>query len=178
MMHPVHVRCHHHQPQDAVDPQGDVEIAVIEHGRAVEQDLEYDDRHGGCTQDRNGRRLDAHGDDDLDGMKAGAGGEIVIQIRMVHHVEPPQQGNGVEHQMLKVYNEIKQNHRQDDFDPDGPVHIVKHAPPLPSDPHRNPQSACRNEHPQNHGIDDHNTDIREPATCLGCGQGSSRDGEF
>ena len=86
MVDPMHVRCHHQQPQYPVDSQWYMEIAVIEHSRAVQKDFKDDHSCRRCTQDRNGRCLNAHGDDDLDGVKTNACGEIIIQIRVVHHM--------------------------------------------------------------------------------------------
>lgn len=54
MVHPVHVRCHYQKPQHPVNAQGDKEVAVIEHGGAVEENFKKDRRERRCAQDEDG----------------------------------------------------------------------------------------------------------------------------
>ena len=80
---------------------------MVEHGRAVEQDLENDDPKGRRTQHDNGRCLDHHREDDLNRVKPGASGDIIIHVRMVHHVQTPEGGNSMKHDVLEIDDEIE-----------------------------------------------------------------------
>ena len=39
-------------------------------------------------------------------MEPEPGGDITIQIRVMHHMEPPEEGYGVEQHMLQIEHEI------------------------------------------------------------------------
>lgn len=43
-------------------------------------------------------------------METEAGGQVVIQIRMVHHVESPEDRDGMKHDVLYVYYKIEEDH--------------------------------------------------------------------
>ena len=40
-------------------------------------------------------------------MKTQPGCNVVVEVRVVHHMEAPQDRDRVEHHMLKIYNEIE-----------------------------------------------------------------------
>jgi len=45
MVHPMHVGCNDNQSQHPVDPQEEPYIAVIKHGRGIQENLENQYRH-------------------------------------------------------------------------------------------------------------------------------------
>jgi len=91
---------------------------MIEHGGCVEEDLEEKDGIGGGPRAATAAIL-IHREEDLDRMKASAGREIEVEVRMMHHVEPPEEGYGVEHHMLQIDHEIEENDPTDHFHPEG-----------------------------------------------------------
>ena len=69
---PVHLRRDHEPAQDAVEPAGQADVAVVEHRGGVQQHLE--DEHGDRRRAErgDGRELDHHRQHDLDRVKAHA----------------------------------------------------------------------------------------------------------
>lgn len=171
VVHPVHVRGHQQEPHDPVHAQGDVEVPVIEHGRAVEEDLEQDHRQGRRAQDHDGAGLDPEGDEDLDGVEPDPGGQVKVEIRMMDHVKPPQHRDRVKHHVLQVNDEIQRHHREHDFQPEGPRHDVEDPPSLHLDPHGNPHGTGRREQAQHKAVDEHDAEVSEPSFPLGGGEG-------
>ena len=60
-------------------------------------------------------------------MKADARGQIVIQVCMVHHVQTPQRGDRMKHDVLKVDDEVEEDDGKND---DGPVREVMGIEPV------------------------------------------------
>ena len=89
MMHPVHVGCHDKKPEDPIHLFGNVNVAVVEHRCGVKGHLTDEDSQGRGPERSNGRELNAHGDDDFDGVEAHSRGHIKIEIRVVNHVQSP-----------------------------------------------------------------------------------------
>ena len=52
------------------------------------------------TQQEDGGELDTHGQKYLDGMEARAGGQIIVQVGVVHTVQSPQGGDRMHHHVL------------------------------------------------------------------------------
>jgi hypothetical protein len=52
-------------------------------------------------------------------VKPQAGGQIEIQIRMMHHMQTPEGRNGVMQDVLRVNDQVQQDHAADDFQPIG-----------------------------------------------------------
>jgi hypothetical protein len=98
---------------------------VVEHGHPVEEDLEHYHREGRSAEQNNGRKLDTHGNNNLYGMEADAGGQVVIEIRMMHHVEAPEGRNCVEHDVLKIDDEIEEDDGKSNEQPIREVHDVE-----------------------------------------------------
>jgi len=89
MMHPVHIGCHDKKPEDPIHLFGNVNVAVVEHRCGVKGHLKDEDSQGRGPERSNGRELDAHGDDDFDGVEAHSRGHIKIEIHVMHHVQSP-----------------------------------------------------------------------------------------
>ena len=108
MMHAMHVGRDDHQPHDAVEPARHRDIGVIEHRGGVEQRPRTPaPPSAGMPNTMNDRDLDRHRHENLDRMKAHAGGDIDIEIGMMHAVQPPQPRHVVEDIMLGIDHEIE-----------------------------------------------------------------------
>ena len=115
----MHLGRHDDEAQHAIKPRRQADIAVVEHGRGVEQHLE--DQHGQRrrAEHQDGGELDDHREDNLARMEAQPGGDIEFQIRVVHTMQPPQQRHGMKDHMLTVDRQIEQEHRDGDREPRG-----------------------------------------------------------
>ena len=128
MVDSVHIRCHDKPAQDPVQFQWNIGVSVVEHGHPVEDDLERYHREGRGPQHHNRRELDGHGSNYLDRMEADACCQVVIEIRMVHHVEAPEGGNCVEHDVLKIDDEVEKDDGESNEQPIREVHDVEYSP--------------------------------------------------
>lgn len=167
VMNPVHVRGDHKQPQHPVDPLRDRDIAVIEHCGGIEQNLENHHRHYRWTKQYDGSHLDQHGEDYLNGMEACAGGDVIVEVGMVDPVQAPEQGDGVDHDMLQVDDEIHRHHGDDDRERKRDRNGVEQSPTLLLGEQRHAHRGCRKEQAQNHCIERDETEIVDPARTLG-----------
>ena len=61
-------------------------------------------------------------------MEAHAGGDIEVEIGVVHAVQPPERGHRVEQHVLKVDGKIEHDHCGDDAEPYGHIQDVKESP--------------------------------------------------
>lgn len=113
MVNPVQIASHDHPPKDAIDGRRYANVAVIEHGSGIEQHLEGHDGLGRGAQDRNRGKLDEHRQDHLNRMKPEAGRDVAIHVRMVHHVEAPEERHGVEHDVLQIERDIQRDDPQE-----------------------------------------------------------------
>ena len=104
----MHLWCHHDQAKEGIDLLRIPDISMIEHGGSVQDDFKNQNRHRRTTDQDDDDHLDAHGKEDLYRMEADPSGHIDIHIGMVHHVEPPEQGRRMKHDMLKVDSKIKE----------------------------------------------------------------------
>ena len=172
MMDPVHVRRHQDQPQEPVCHFRHPDVAVIELGCRIQHNLEDDDRHCRRPDQDHCRQLDADGNDDLDGMETVTGGDVDIEVRVVHAVEAPEDREEMEQHVLKVNDEIEGHDSQDDRDPLRQGDAVQHAPaPLPGQV-RHADRDDRQEETDHRGIDHHQGKVGEPAPSLAVGHGT------
>jgi len=86
--------------EQAVDSERDVHVRVIERRRGVQHDLEGEHSQGRRTEGDDGGDLHQHRQEHLDRVEPVAGGHVEVEVRVVHHVESPQCGHGVEHHVL------------------------------------------------------------------------------
>ena len=82
----------------------------------------------GAPSDRDDRELDQHRQQDLDRMKARAGGHVEVEIGVMHPVQAPQQRHRVEHDVLQVDGKIEDDRPKRERPPDRHVEIVEHSP--------------------------------------------------
>ena len=174
MVDPVHVRRHHKQPQYPVDPRRDIDIAVVEHGRGVEQHLEDHHRHQGWPQHQDGGELDQHGEDDFEGMKPGAGGDIVVEVGVMHPVQAPKQRDGMDHHMLEVDDEIQRNHGDDHRRQEGHFVVMEQPPAPPLGQGGDTNRRHRKQQAQHQAVEKHQGQITAPTPRLGDSQRTAR----
>ena len=90
-----------------VRPGGNPEVPVVEHGHAVEKDLEDEDGDGGRSEGSHHSHFDQQGDHDFQRVKTERRGEIEVHIRVVHPVEPPEKMDPMKQDVLGVDDHIK-----------------------------------------------------------------------
>ena len=112
MVHPVHLGRDHEPAQHAVDARRHPHVAVVEHRGRIQQNLEDQHGDGRRAESRHDRQFDGHGQQDFDRVKAGAGGDVEIEIGVVHPVQPPERGHRVEHDVLEIDREVEEDDRQ------------------------------------------------------------------
>jgi len=86
MVYAMHIGRHNEQPKHTIHSRRHPDIAMVEHARGVEQDLEDQDGDRRRPQQDDGCRLDAHGKQDFDRVEPQAGGHVEIQVGVMHHV--------------------------------------------------------------------------------------------
>ena len=89
VMDTVHVWRHEDVPQKAVHPRGQTDIAMIEHGAGVEDDLKEQDGFGWRAYCSHRRELNAHGNHNFNRMEAKSGRDVDLRIGVVDSMQPP-----------------------------------------------------------------------------------------
>ncbi len=79
---------------------------MIEHGHPIEDDLEQDYRDDRRPDYHDGGGLDEHREDDLYRVEARPRGQVIIEIRVMHPVQPPQRRDGMHHDVLQPDHKI------------------------------------------------------------------------
>ena len=95
-------------------------------------------------------------------MKANARGQVIIEICVMHHVETPERGNRMEHDVLNIDDEIQEDDRNNDHRPIGEVQSVEYSPPFLVRPEGKLHRRDGKHDPQQNGADDHNPEVSEP----------------
>src|SRR3990172_1950125 len=117
VVHAVHLRRNHEQPQHTINAVRQADVAVVEHAGRIEQNLKEDDRGGGCSQQKHCGHLDSHGQKNLHRVKTDTGSHVKIKIRVVNPVETPAKRHCMKHEMLQVNNEIEAQNAESYFEP-------------------------------------------------------------
>ena len=87
---------------------------MIEHGGGIEQHLKDHHCYYGWTQYHDSGEFDQHGENDLECVESCPGGYVVVEFGVMHSVQAPENGYGVDHHMLQVDHEIHRHHCYDD----------------------------------------------------------------
>ena len=95
------------------------DIPMIEHGGSVQEDFENQNRRGKGADEKDDDDLDAHGQEDLYRMEANSGRHIEVHIGVVDHVKAPEERNGMEHDVLEVDGQVKDEHAEDNIQQGG-----------------------------------------------------------
>ncbi len=105
-------------------------VAVIEHSCAVQQDFEYQDGDRGRSQDHHREELYKHGKDDFKGMKSEGRCHVEVPVRVMHDMHAPERGYCMEHNVLKVDYEIKGDNADNDLRSEGERINIQYAHPI------------------------------------------------
>ena len=111
-------------------------------------------------------------------MKACAGGDVKIEIGVMHAVQPPQRRHRVEHYMLQVDREIEDHDGRDDGDPERHIEIVERTPATLLGQHGEARRRYGQEHTHEHAIEENDAEITRPAAQFGYGQPAAGEREF
>jgi len=85
---------------------------MIEHGGCVQE--HFKEQHAGRWSAYRGdhSKFNKKGKQYLNRMKPSAGGDIHVQIRMVHPMKPPKKRLIMKRPVLRIDHQIKTNHRK------------------------------------------------------------------
>lgn len=178
VMHPVHIRGDHQQPEIPVEFYRQFQVAVVEHGSAVQDNLKDDHgQHRGAEGGDDGH-FDDHADQDFNGMKAQAGGDIDVQIGMMHHVQAPEQRHRMEHDMLEIDHQIQDQDADKHAEPGRQIEDVEEPPAILPGRHGHLHPDYGEKQPHGKGINRHHAQVAEPSDRPGHGQRSPGREEF
>ena len=163
MVDAVHVGRDQDPAQPAVDTYGQPDIAVIEHRRGVEQDFKNHHPQRRCAEHHHRAQLDDHRQQYLDRMEADPRRHVDVEVGMVHAMQPPQQGDGVEQHVLGVDDQVEQDDGNEDRQPIRDRDHVQHSPAIGFGDQREPDRRSREQDSHQHGVDHHHPDIARPA---------------
>ena len=111
-------------------------------------------------------------------METRAGGEVIIEVRVMHAMQTPQHGNRMYHHVLQPDGEIKRKHREQACQPARQIKVVQHAPALTRSECRHADRCSREQHAQEQCIENDQSEIIAPAQRLGSRQGAARCPHF
>jgi len=159
----MHVGRDHEPAQKSVQRGGDEDVAVVEHGGRIEQNLKKEDTRRRRADRRNRGKFNHERQEDFDGVKARAGGDIDIEIGMVHAMEPPQDRLVMKGPVLKVNHEIEHEDGSGDGNPARYRRNIEQTPAVILHPESEADRAGWNEEPHNDAIDNGYADVGRPA---------------
>ena len=175
VVNPVHVRRHHDAPKQPVHSLRKMDVAVIEHGQGVENHLEDHHCQSRCAERGHGRQLENHGYENFDGVEPQTGGHIQVKIRVMHHVQPPERGDGVMQDVLRIHHEVQNGHGHDHLEPIGQGYLVE-QPPIPlGGKQGQPHGKNGKNHRHGQRVQSHDGQVGEPTPGFGGPQPPSRD---
>ena len=100
-------------------------------------------------------KLDQHRKNDFDRVKSDPGCYVEFKIRVVHSVETPKQWHVMEHNVLSVDCEIKDQNREKHFEGWVQIQDVEEAPTSFVHNNGKPYGENRKDEPNNRGIERH-----------------------
>ena len=170
VVHAMHVRRDDEEAQCPVEPCGERNVGVVEHGAGVENDLEQEHRERRSAERYDHGDLPQHGERDLDRVKAHRRGDVDIAVGVVHLMQPPEDRHFVRDEMLKPDGEVEHEQRDHELDPIRPVDLIEQAePPLLGEERRGDRRHRHRERrhqPQHQRVDAGDAEIGEPAPRL------------
>jgi len=96
-------------------------------------------------------------------MKACAGGNVEVEIGVVHGVQAPQGRDGMKHDVLEVDCEIERHDRGQDLEPAGQHDVVEQTPAALGGDYREPDGRYREEQAKQDGVEHDDADVARPA---------------
>ena len=174
VMHTMHVGRDHEPAKQALQSGGDKDIAVVEHRGGIEQKFEEKHTQRRRSDDGDRAKFDYEREENFDGVKARAGGDVDIEVGVVHAMEPPKDRLIMKRPMLEVNHQIEHKDGSGDGNPAGHRCNVEQTPPMILHPESEADGARWNEKSHHEAINERDPDIRGPAGTPLQGGGPSR----
>jgi hypothetical protein len=107
-------------------------------------------------------------------MKPSARRQVDVEVGVMHHMEPPQERDEMEHYMLHIYDEIERDHSRNHLEPIRRLYHIEKPPAALLGEECEPYRACGEEQPDRDGVQEHDADVGHPPRLLGHSQRSAR----
>lgn len=163
MVDSVDVRRNQNPPQHGVNLEGDADIAMNKNGRKREDCFCQQDGCNRRTKKGNKANRRCKEEDRLKRMEPEGCGEVVIQIRVMHAVDPPQHRNIVEHPVLDIAAEVESNQDNWHDQPGRRGDLIEQAPVVGSGPNGRSNDKARKEQTGKRGAYEVDREIANPA---------------
>src|SRR5207245_4203591 len=174
VMNAMHVGRDHEPAQESLQPRKDKDIAMVEHGSGIEKNFKKEDAKRRRADRGNSGKFYYQGQEDFDGMEARAGGNVDIQIGVVHAMESPKDRLVMKRPVLKVNDQIEHEDGSGDGNPARYRRNVEQTPAMIPYPECKADCARWNEEPDHDAVNECNADIGRPAGTPLEGAGPSR----
>ena len=130
VMHAMHIRRYDEPPKPTIHMLRNRDVAVIEHRGRIQNHFKCNHSGNGCAKCGDGGDFYQCRDKYLQRMKTRAGGEIEIEVRVMHPMKPPQKRDRVKHHVLEVDDHVERNYREHERACAAETHRVQEAPSL------------------------------------------------
>ena len=127
VVHAMHVRRDDEEAQRPVEPSGERDVGVVEHGAGVEDHLEQEHRERRSAEQYDHDDLPQHGERDFDRVKAHRRGDVDVAVGVVHLMQAPEDRHLVGDEMLKPDGEVEHEQRDHELEPIRPVDLIEQA---------------------------------------------------
>ena len=95
-------------------------------------------------------------------MESRAGGHVKVRIGVVDTVEPPEQGQGMKHDMLKIDGSIEHQDGQHSFHGDTQVELIQNPELVEAGVFCNTDKGGREQNAQDQGVQHDDADVGRP----------------
>ena len=95
-------------------------------------------------------------------MEAGPGGDVKIQIRVMHAVQAPERRHGVDQDVLQIDGEVQDHHRPHHRQPAGHGKSVEQTPAVGVRGQRHADGGGGEQDAQDARVEDHDADVVRP----------------
>ncbi|GAN34767.1 hypothetical protein BROSI_A3310 [Candidatus Brocadia sinica JPN1] len=99
-------------------------------------------------------------------MKPHAGGDIEVQVCMMHAVYPPKDWNSMEHHVLQVDGEVHDDHGYYDDNSLRYLEVIENAPSVLLSKYRHAYRCRGKDDAQQEAVQEHDSQIINPAKYL------------
>jgi hypothetical protein len=117
MVDAVHLRRDHEESQNLIESLRQLDIAMVEHAGRIEEHFKEDYGYSRGPQNYYGCHLNAHGQEYLERVETNPGGDIEIEVCMVHSMEAPEKRQRVKHGVLEIDNEVEAQNPEENSRP-------------------------------------------------------------
>lgn len=136
---------------------------MVEHGDRIQDHLKQDHRDHRRPKRHDDGDLDQHSQDDLAGMKARPGSEVVVEVGVMDAMQPPKRRHAMEAHVLHPDRKIQHHDGEQDLNPDWPHQGVQQSSALRIHQQRHPHRGGREQQLQQHRIQHHQAEVAAPA---------------